>query len=107
MSYETYDVALEFVRSLRPLIEKLGRHSRKLREQLVEAGSSVPMNVAEGRRRIGGDRLHSLRIAAGSANESVSILQASEAFGWLTLAEIAGAVALADRVQAMLWKQTH
>jgi four helix bundle protein len=58
MSFETYDVALEFVRSLRPLIEKIGRHSRKLKDQLVDASSSVPMNVAEGRRRVGGDRLH-------------------------------------------------
>jgi four helix bundle protein len=107
MSYETYDVALEFVRALRPLIEKIGRHSRKLKEQLIEAGSSVPMNVAEGRRRNGGDRLHSFRVAAGSASESICILDVSAGWGWLTVNEIGAAVALGDRVRAMLWKQTH
>jgi four helix bundle protein len=107
MSFDTYDVALEFVRSLRPLIEKIGRHSRKLKEQLVEASSSVPMNVAEGRRRVGGDRLHHYRVAAGSADESMTILRVSEAHGWLTADEIRHSISLGDRELAMLWKQTR
>jgi four helix bundle protein len=105
--YETYEVALEFVRALRPLIEKIGRHSKSLKEQLVGAGTSVPLNVAEGRKRAGGDRLHCFRIAAGSAGESIAILETCEALGFVTLDEIRAAVALANRELAMLWKQTH
>ena len=107
MPFETYEVALELLRALRPLIEKIGRHSRKLKDQLIEAGTSVPMNVGEGRRRRGGDRLHSYRVAAGSADESATILRSAEALGWLTKDEIAPALRLCDRELAMLWKQTQ
>jgi four helix bundle protein len=105
--FETYEVALEFVRSLRPLIGKIGRHSRKLKDQLVDASSSVPMNVAEGRRRLGGDRRYHYSVAAGSTDESMTILRVSEAHGWLTEAEIAASLALGDRELGLLWPQTR
>jgi four helix bundle protein len=105
--FETYEVAPEFVRSLRPLIEKIGRQSRKMKDQLVEASGSVPMNVAEGRRRMGGDRRYHYTVAAGRTDESVTILQIAEAHGWVTKDEIAYSLGLGDRELAMLWKQTR
>jgi len=64
-------MALQMIRSLRPAVERIRQHDRELAAQLKRAGSSVPGNIAEGARRVGQDRLHHYRVAAGSAGESV------------------------------------
>jgi len=50
---------------------------------------------------------HLWRIAAGSADEVVASLRVAEAFGHLEPAATASALALGDRVLAMLWRLTH
>ena len=67
--FEVYEMALQMIRSLRPAVERIRQHDRDLAAQLKRAGSSVPGNIAEGARRVGQDRLHHYRIAAGSAGE--------------------------------------
>ena len=61
------EVATQFIRALRPHIESLARHDRSLADQIRRAGTSVVLNLAEWARRIGRDRSHVYRIAAGSA----------------------------------------
>ena len=103
--FEAYEVALEMVSALRPSVEALGQRDKDLADQVRRAGSSVVLNLAEGARRRGKDRMRFYRIAAGSAAEVKAALEVARAWQYLgTLAEVDG---LLDRVLAMLWRLTH
>lgn len=107
MSFDAFDVALELIRSLREPVATLTERDPALAQQLKRAAASVPLNLSEGRRRNGRDRLHLWRVAAGSADEIVASLRVAEAWGHLDAASIAPVLALCDRVLAMLWRLTH
>jgi four helix bundle protein len=68
--FQAYEVALEMVLVLRPSVEALARRDKDLANQVRRAGSSVVLNLAEGARRWGKDRIHFYRISAGSAAEA-------------------------------------
>src|SRR5262245_21217989 len=102
--FEAYEVALQAVAALRPIAQLLAQHDRDLTTQLKKAASSMPLNIAEGARRAGRDRIQHYRIAAGSAAEARSVLQVAQAWGYVD-AEVAQAPdALLDRVLGMLWR---
>ena len=107
MSFEAFDVALEMIHSLRQPLASLAQRDPDLAQQLRRAAASVPLNLSEGRRRSGRDRIHLWRVAAGSADEVVASLRVAEAFGHLEATATAPALALCDRVLAMLWRLTH
>lgn len=107
MTFHAYDVALDMLRHLRNPLDVLATKDPHLADQLRRAAQSVPLNVGEGRRRAGRDRLHLWRIAAGSADEVRACLQVGEALGYFDQAVIAAPLALCDRVLAMLWRLTH
>jgi len=69
------------------------------------ATHSVALNLNEGNRRIGKDRLHLFRIAAGSAAEIQAGLDVADAFGLATGNSEEPRV-LADRLLAILWRLT-
>ena len=103
--FETYEVALQLVAALRPMLDQLARRERDLADQTRRAASSVVLNLAEGARRTGRDRLHFYRIAAGSAAEVRAALAVARAWG--NLEPVAEVEVLLDRVLAMLWKLTN
>ena len=105
--FDVLDVALQLVRVLAPVLEKIRKRDADLARQGRKALSSIPMNVAEGNRRLGRDRGHSFSIAAGSAAELRIVLLTAEAFGYITLDDITEGCELIDRELAMLWKLTH
>jgi four helix bundle protein len=107
MSFDAFDVALDMIRSLRDPLAALAQRDPALAQQLRRAAASVPLNLSEGRRRQGRDRLHLWRVAAGSADEVVASLRVAEAFGHVDAPSVAPALALCDRVLAMLWRLTH
>jgi four helix bundle protein len=107
MPFDAFDVSVELVRSLAPLVELIGRHDRDLASQIRRAAASAPLNLREGRRRAGRDRQHHWRVAAGSADEIVACLRVAEAWGWVGAADIGASLALADRVLAMCWRMTR
>ena len=106
-TFHAYEVAKELARALRPLIERIARFDRSLADQMRRAMSSVILNVREGNRRAGGDRLHGFRIAAGSADELVGALDVAEVMGYLAARDLTEPLALADRVLAMLYRLVH
>jgi four helix bundle protein len=65
------------------------------------------MNILEGQRRAGRDRLHCYRIAAGSAAEVRGALTVATAWGYLTDEALAETRTLIDRELALLWRLTH
>ena len=104
-SFHVYGAALGLVSGLRPVLEQLKAADRALADQLRRAASSVVLNIAEGNRRAGRDRLQFFRIAAGSAAEVRAALEVARAWGMVGAAPEAEAEL--DRVLAMLWRLTH
>ncbi len=107
MSFDAFDVSLDMIRSLRDPIATITGRDPSLAQQLRRAAASVPLNLAEGRRRHGRDRVHLWRVAAGSADEVVASLRVAEAWGHVDAASIGPVLALCDRVLAMRWRLTH
>jgi four helix bundle protein len=105
--FHVLEVSLQVVRQLRPASARLAKTDPALFDQIRRAASSIALNIAEGRRRVGKDRLHLWRIAAGSADEVRSALRVAEAWGQIDGREIADVLVLLDRVLAMLWRLTH
>jgi four helix bundle protein len=105
MSFAAYDVSLELLRVLAPLVPAIKKHDRDLADQMRRAATSVVLNINEGRRRCGGDQRRSFEIANGSAHEVLAAIDAAVAWGWLDDAAVARQ--LLDRILAMLWRLTH
>jgi four helix bundle protein len=105
--FEVLAVALEAVTALRPVVEKIRQADKDLAGQIRRAASSMPMCIAEGAERAGGDRSHLYRVAAGSAAEVRTALAIALAWGYVESAKVIAVEELLDRVTAMLWRLTH
>lgn len=102
MPFVALDVALSLIRSLRGPVKRIRKHNAKHAEQLVQAASSIAANLSEGNRRVGRDRIHHFRIAAGSADETRTHLWVAEGWGWVAEGDIAESLALLDRELRLL-----
>ena len=105
--FDAYEVSLQLIPALRPIVTAIALHDRSLADQIRRAGSSVPLNVAEGARRSGKDRNHSYRIAAGSAAEVRAALSVARGWEYVDATQARAADELLDRVLALLWRLTH
>jgi four helix bundle protein len=106
-TFDAYQVALEMIRSLRSIIERIKKQNPSLAVQLEKAAPSVALNLSEGRRRAGKDRIHHWRIAAGSAAEVRASLDVADALGYVDEADTRTSLELIDRVLAMTWRMTR
>ena len=104
-TFVAYEVALDLVRSLRPILQSLRAHSSDLADQIERAGTSLVLNIGEGNRRAGKDRRRFLVYAQGSASDIRAGLDVADAWGWPV--EMSAARALADRELGLLWGLTH
>src|SRR5690349_9426967 len=107
MRFEVQDVAVECVRVLRGMTDRLRLRDADLADQLRRAANSMALNIAEGRWRTGKDKSNRFRVAAGSANEVRACLNVAEAWGMLSAEETREPIALIDRLLAMLWRLLH
>ena len=107
MAFDALDASLALVPHLKKPVARIARCDRSLATQIRRAAASVALNLAEGRRRIGGDRLQSWRVAAGSNAECRAALEVAIGWGWIRAAEVAEAMALHDRLAAMLHRMTR
>ena len=105
--FDAFEVSLELVRALRTPCAVIRRADPKLYTQIRAAATSIPLNLAEGRRRSGKDRKHLWRVAAGSAAEVRAALLTAEAWGDLQPRHAGQSLALIDRVLAMTWAMTR
>ena len=102
-----FDVALQLIGQMRSVVASVRRQDADLARQMVRSASSIAANVAEGSRRVGKDRTHFLRIAAGSAEETRTHLQVAIAWGYLQPSQVEGAAKLLDRQLSLLWGLTR
>jgi len=100
-----YDVALDLVRALRPVVTKLRTYSADAADQVERAATSIVLNLAEGGRRHGRDPRRFFDMAHGSAGEIRGALDVAEAWGWQI--ESAQARTLLDRELGLLWGLTR
>jgi four helix bundle protein len=104
---DAYVVSLELIEALRPIVAAIAKVDPALATQLRRAATSVPLNLSEGNRREGRDRRQLWRVAAGSADEVRACLDAAVAWRAIDAERGRDALALIDRVVAMLWRMTH
>ena len=107
MALEVLEVALEMIGALKAPLGSLRRVDGDLAGQVRRAASSVALNIAEGAGRVGKDRPHHYRVAAGSNLEVAAGLRVAVAWGDLEAAEVKPSLDFGRRVGAMLWRMTH
>lgn len=100
-----YEVAVELVRELRPIVERLAQHDRNLADQMKRAATSVMLNLAEGQRRVAGNKRRAFEIAHGEAREVLGCLDCAAAWGYVDDAGVARAKL--DRLLGLCWGLTR
>jgi four helix bundle protein len=100
-----YDVSLDLIRSVRPVVESIAARDKDLANQLQRAATSVCLNLAEGSRRSKGDQRRFYGYANGSAMEVRAAIEAAEAWGWI--GDVERPRQLLDRLLGLLWGLTH
>jgi four helix bundle protein len=106
-SWDVFQATLELIRGLRMPLGQLATKDAALVAQIRRAASSIALNLAEGKRRTGRDRLHCWRISAGSAEEVRGSLLVADAWGHIDPKAVAPCLELLDRISAMLHRMTH
>ena len=81
MSFVAYDLSLEYVRAVAPLLATLRSRDPALARQARAAVASICLNLAEGSGRAGADRRHLFRIARSSFNEVSAAFDVTVALG--------------------------
>ena len=72
---DVYKCALEFLRTVQPLLQAMGRGEGDLKDQFRRASISIPLNIAEASGKVSpSDRGRFFAIARGSAMECAAIL---------------------------------
>ena len=104
MNLKVLQLCLRLIALLRTLVSKIRKHDRGLHDQIKRAASSIPLNVAEGMRYRDGNRRQRLETAAGSADETLVILEVAVGWGYLDAAEIKEVAEVIDRLQAMNYR---
>jgi four helix bundle protein len=92
-----YDVSLEIVRDLQPVIRAIRRQDRNLADQLDRASTSVPLHLAEGSYSRGGNRNARYHTGLGEMRESLACLEVAEAKG-IVVADLA----LVDKMRRVI-----
>jgi four helix bundle protein len=103
-SLQAQQVALEAVKRLGPVIERIHRRDRSLSDQIRRAASSVVLNLAEASYNNAGHRRARLESARGSANEVRAALGLALAWGYIDEARAHDIDTHYDRVLAMTYR---
>ena len=101
------EVSQQVITTLQPLMVALRTRDAALVRQIVNAASSISLNLAEGAERAGRDQLHHYRIAAGSCREVRAALRVAVGWKHLTPAQVASAESLLDRMGGLLYGLTR
>lgn len=105
--FHALEASIDLIRILKPLVEPLRTRDPALYRQIRTAACSIALNLAEGNRRQGRDRLHHFRIASSSAAEVSAALRVAIAWGDLNTTTAEPAFERLDRILAMIWRLTH
>jgi four helix bundle protein len=100
-----YSVALDVIRQLRPIVEQIKMHNAHLADQLKRAATNTLANLAEGQRRVAGNKRRAYENAHGEAREMLGCFDG--ALAWGHAIDDGGARATLDRLLGLCWGLTH
>ncbi|MFT3914206.1 MAG: four helix bundle protein [Anaeromyxobacteraceae bacterium] len=107
MTFVALDRAVQLIETLRPHAASLTSRDPDLADQLRRAATSIALNLGEGRKRTGKDRLQHWKVASGSAEEARTALRVAVAWGHVEHDSVQAALGLCDELCAMLWTMTR
>ena len=107
MAFIAYDLTLQMLGKLKPLIEQVRRQDRSLADQMQRAGQSTFLNIAEGRSARGRNEVAKFQLALTECRETRAALQLSVAWGYIRGAAATEVDTELDQVAAMLWTLVH
>ena len=90
-------IGIKAVFAIRPVMTIIKRHDPDLYRQAKRAMNSAILNVVEGNRRTGKDRLHLFSVSIGSADEVITALELACAWGYVSCEDIENSVSLLSR----------
>jgi len=107
MAFIVYDLTLQMLKRLKPIIDQVQRHDRPLADQMQRAGQSVFLNIAEGQSARGKNELARFNTALNECREARAALKLAMAWGY-----VAEAVGMPvdddlDQIAAILWTLVH
>jgi four helix bundle protein len=105
--FAALEVSYLVIKAVRPLVQLVARENRDLADQIVRAATSTSLNLAEGQRSQGGNRMKHYAIAHGSANETKAGLKLAVALGFIDEVSAVETLGLLDRQLALLWRLTN
>jgi four helix bundle protein len=104
-TFVAYEVAVELVRELRPIVDAVAKRDANLADQMRRAATSVVLNLSEGSRRVKGNQQRAYEIAHGEAREVRGCLECAAAWGYVIDAQ--AALQKLDRLLGLCWGLTH
>jgi four helix bundle protein len=107
MPFQVEELSLELIDTLVPLMPRIKQRDKDLADQLRRAASSIGLNCAEASFSDSGNRRARLSTAAGSAGETRHALRQAVAWRLVTAGDAGRAMALLQRIIAILWKMTR
>ena len=106
-NFRALSAAYSLISALVPVVAAVGRHDRSLRDQLRRAGSSIPLNLAEGYGLQGGHEKQRFLTALGSAREVAAIIEVARRWEYVSPAVADDALEALDQVAAMTYRLVH
>ena len=107
MAFIVYDLALQMLKRLKPLIDQVRRHDPSLADQMRRAGQSTFLNIAEGQSARGKNEAAKLQVALTECRETRAAVQLAVAWRYIEEAASAQVDDDLDQLAAMLWVLVH
>jgi len=107
VAFIAYDLTLQTLKQLRPVIEQVRRQDRPLADQMQRAAQSILLNIAEGQDARGKNGLARFHLALGECRETRAALHLALAWGYVSEATRRDVDAQLDQVAAILWTLVH
>ena len=107
MAFDALELSIDLITDLADVEAAVRLRRKKLAEEIARCADSIALNLGEGRHRIGRDRGHHYRIAAGSAGELTTALRIALGRKLISVAQFGAAEATLDQLRAILWRLTR
>jgi four helix bundle protein len=104
---DVYQVAMQFLALAHSYAGRCPSAHKELADQLRRAALSIPLNISEGNGKIGRDSRRYYQAARGSVMECGCAVDACLTFGLISAEERESALALLDRLVAMLTRMAR